>query len=113
MGYTEGGRVVELIAPVHSDLFFQDRLLINGVDLKLKFIRAKNEFCLMRNTVDDFRVNVVSASLYVKKVTVSPAIKLGHAKALMHSNVKYPIDRVCLKNVSIPAGTRVCNQENL
>lgn len=49
----------------------------------------------------------------MKKVAVSPAVKLAHAKALMHTNVKYPIDRVCLKNFSIPAGTRVCNQENV
>ena len=113
MEYTEGSRVVEMIAPIHSDLFFQDKLLINGVDLKIKFTRAKNEFCLMRSTVEDYRVNILSASMFVKKVTVSPAVKLAHAEALMHSNVKYPIDRVCLKNFSIPAGTRVCNQENI
>ena len=74
MEYTEGSRVVEMIAPIHSDLFFQDKLLINGVDLKIKFTRAKNEFCLMRSTLDDYRVNILSASMFVKKVTVSPAV---------------------------------------
>ncbi|KAM7367415.1 hypothetical protein PAMP_001046 [Pampus punctatissimus] len=113
MGYTEAGHVLEMIAPIHSDLFFQEKLLINGIDLKIRCTRAKNEFCLMRNTIDDFRVNILSASLFVKKVTVSPAVKLAHAKALMHTNVKYPIDRVCLKNFSIPAGTRVSNQDNI
>lgn len=104
MRYTEGGRIIELISPIHFDLFFQDKLLINEVDLKLKFIRAKNEFCLMRNTVEDFKLHIVSASLFIKMVTVF---------MLMHSNVKCPIDRVCVKNFSIPTGSRVCNQVNI
>ncbi len=46
----------------------------------------------MHNTLEDFRINIMSASLFVKKVTVSPAVKIAHAKALIHTNVKYPND---------------------
>lgn len=49
----------------------------------------------------------------MKKVSVSPIVRLGHAQALLSTTAKYPIDRVNLKNFSIPAGSRVCNQENL
>ena len=44
---------------------------------------------------------------------MSAAVRLGHAQALQRATAKYPIDRVCVKNFSIPAGTRVTNQENL
>ena len=112
--YTARSRVVELIAPIHADMFFQEKLLINGVDIKMKFIRAKDEFCLMATDAGaGFKINIQSASLYIKKVSVAPGVRLAHAKTITHSNAKYPLDRACLKNFSVPAGTRVCNQENL
>lgn len=112
--YTALSRVVDIIAPIHSDLFFQEKLLINGMDIKLKFIRSKDEFSLMATTAGDaHKVKIISASLYIKKVEVAPGVRIAHAKALTQTNIKYPIDRVCLKTVSIPNGSRVCNQENL
>ena len=111
--YTINSRNVELIAPIHTDLFFQEKLLLNGIDISLKFIRSKNEFCLMSGQNDNYIVKIVSASLFVKKVSVAPAVRLAHSRALQHTNAKYAIDRVVLKTFSIPGGTRVCNQENL
>ncbi len=60
-----------------------------------------------------YHVKIISASLFVKKVSVAPSIRLAHGRALQHTNAKYAIDRVSLKTFSIPAGLRVCNQENL
>ena len=109
-GYTAGSRIVEMVAPIHGDIFFQDRLMLNGVDLKLKFTRAKDEFCLMYGGgQEEFKVKIESASLFVKKVCVSPPIRLAHAKALMHSNALYPIQRAVIKTFSINAGTRVAS----
>ncbi|KAI4900462.1 hypothetical protein NFI96_027612, partial [Prochilodus magdalenae] len=38
-----------LDTPIHSDIFFQEKLMLNGVDIKIRMIRNKDEFCLMRN----------------------------------------------------------------
>lgn len=76
-------------------------------------IRAKDEFCLMRSDDVAYKVKTVSASLFVKKVSVLPSVRLGHAQALLTATAKYPIDRVCLKTLSLPVGARVSNQENL
>ncbi|XP_053466915.1 uncharacterized protein F54H12.2-like [Ictalurus furcatus] len=111
--FTNASNVVELLAPIHSDIFFQEKLMLNGVDIKIRMTRAKDEFCLMRNDAVAYKLNIVSASLFVKKVSVSPGVRLGHAQALLSTPAKYPIDRVCVKNFSIPVGSRVCNQENL
>ncbi len=111
--YTTGSNVVELLAPIHSDIFFQEKLMLNGVDIRIRITRGKDEFCLMRDDAIAYKLNIVSASLFVKKVTVSPGVRLGHAQALLSTTAKYPIERVCLKNLSIPAGSRVSNQENL
>lgn len=111
--YTSESHIVELIAPVHADLFFQEKLLLNGVDMSLKFIRSKDDFVLMTPGNVQFAVKIMSASLFVKKITVAPTVRLAHSRALQHTNAKYAIDRVSLKTFSIPTGTRVCNQENL
>ncbi|XP_013928795.1 PREDICTED: uncharacterized protein F54H12.2-like [Thamnophis sirtalis] len=90
-----------------------DKLLINGVDVSIKLSRSKNEFCLMRDGNENYNVQILGASLFVKHVKVSPGVRLGHAEALLTSNAKYHIDRVGMKVYSIPAGSLVCNQENL
>ena len=107
--YTSQSWFVELIVPVYADLFLK-----NGMDLKIKLIRAKDEFCLMvLGNLNYIVVNIVSAIIYVKKVSIAPGINLAHAKALTHATVKYPIDHVCLINFSISAGNKICNQDNL
>ncbi|XP_073668378.1 uncharacterized protein F54H12.2-like [Paramisgurnus dabryanus] len=97
----------------HTDVRDPEKLLINGVDVKIRLIRGKDEFCLMRSDDVAYKVKILSASLFVKKVSVSPAVRLGHAQALLSTTAKYPVDRVCLKTISLPAGSRVSNQENL
>ncbi|XP_039537536.1 uncharacterized protein F54H12.2-like [Pimephales promelas] len=111
--YTRRSREVELFTPIHGDIFFQEKLLLNSIDLKLRFIRAKDEFCLMRSDDVAYKLNILAASLFVKKVTVSPPVRLAHAQTLLSTTAKYAIDRVCLKTFSIPTGSRVLNQENL
>ena len=38
--YIKGSRVVDMIGPMHGDIFLQDRHVLNGVDLKLKLIHS-------------------------------------------------------------------------
>ncbi len=47
----------------------------------------------MRDDSIAYKLNIVSASLFVKKVSVSPGVRLGHAQALLSTTAKYPIDR--------------------
>ncbi|KAL4009490.1 hypothetical protein ACER0C_003342 [Sarotherodon galilaeus] len=106
-------REVDLLGPLHADIFFCERLLLNSVDLRIKLIRNSDAFCLMGTRDSQFALKITAASLYVKKVTVSPAVRLGHAAALMKGNALYPISRVSVKTYSIPENSRICNQENL
>ncbi|KAL1268826.1 hypothetical protein QQF64_034189 [Cirrhinus molitorella] len=75
--------------------------------------KGKDDFCLMTDEDTAYKLNILSASLFIKKVSVSPSVRLAHAQTLLSNTAKYPIDRVCLKHFSIPAGSRVSNQENL
>ncbi|XP_054715550.1 uncharacterized protein F54H12.2-like [Uloborus diversus] len=102
---------VDMIGRLHLDTFHQERLLLNMVDLKIKLIRSKPEFCLMGS--EEFKVSLEHASLHVRKVRVSPSVVLGHAKALEKSTAKYPINRVICKAYFIPAGNMSYVQHNI
>jgi len=56
---------------------------------------------------------VTHASLFVRKVKLSPSVFLAHAKALEDSTAKYPIKRVVCKSFQIPENYLDASHENL
>ncbi|XP_060890768.1 uncharacterized protein F54H12.2-like [Labrus mixtus] len=111
--FTEHSRELHLLGPLHADILFSERLLLNSVDLRIKLTRVSDSFCLMGAANSTFRLKILGAALFMKKVTVSPPVRLGHAAALMKGNALYPLSRVNVKTYSIPQNSRICNQENL
>ena len=109
---TKLSTTVDMIGRLHLDMFHQERLLLNMVDVKIKLIRSKPEFCLLGDE-GPFRVSLEHASLFVRKVKVSPGVLLGHAKSLEKTTAKYPINRVLCKAYSIPAGNMSFVQDNI
>ena len=105
---------VDMIGPIHSDLFFQGRLILNGVNLRLKLNRAKNLFCLVSSAGGaNHKVVITQAILYVRKVKVAPAISLGHVAELKQATAKYPIRRVHCKVLSIAGGFPTFTPDNI
>ncbi|GFX55676.1 uncharacterized protein F54H12.2 [Trichonephila clavipes] len=99
-------QILDMIGPLHCDIFQQNRLLLNLVDVKIKMIRTKPDFCLMSTkTGEPYKVVLQHVSLFIRKEKVNPGVTLGHAKALEKSTAKYPIDRVLCKTYSIPKGS--------
>ncbi|GBN27373.1 Uncharacterized protein F54H12.2 [Araneus ventricosus] len=101
----EKSKVIDLIGNLQSDIFYQDRLLLNVVDLKVKLIRSKPEFCLITPANGNYSVIFEHASSFVRKVKVSPGVLLGHSKALQSTTARYPIDRILSKMYSISKGS--------
>ena len=111
---TKQSGTLDMIDPTHSDIFFQDRLILNGVNLKLKLNRAKNSFCLVSSAGGaNHKVVITEDFLYARKVQVAPSIALGHAGALKQVTAKYPIRRVDCKVISIPGGFSSFTPDNL
>ncbi len=112
--FVQGGKTVDLMGRIHCDLFHQDKYILSGVDLHIKCIRSANTFCLMASEVGaDFKVVIQSASLLVRKVQLSPSVRLAHEKALLRSNVKYPIQRVLCNVFSVSQGSMNVVKDNL
>ncbi len=106
-------RVVDMIGRIHADIFFQDRYLLNEVNVKIKLVRSNDAFCLMATGDQQFKVVVTAASLLIRKVKISPSVYLAHAKVLESATAKYPIRRVICKPFTIPAGYLDVSHEKL
>lgn len=111
LGITKGGAPIEMYGNLHCDIFNQDKFMINGVDMTVKLIKAKNEFHLMG--AHKGHLEIVDANLFVRKVKINPAILIAHTKALAVSTAKYPITRVEIKTVTISRDIQSKTIDNL
>lgn len=104
---------LDMISSLDWDLGVQEKLLIPNIDLKIRMIRAKSAFCLLRSDAINYKLRLESVSLLVKKVSVAPEIRLAHEHTLQTATAKYNFDRIVIKTYSLPTGTRTSNLENL
>jgi hypothetical protein len=71
----------ELCGRLHIDISFQNRFIINNVDMVLRLIRIQSSICLMGDGVHNYELFIDEASLYMRQVKISPAVMLQHAMA--------------------------------
>jgi len=102
---TKNSREIQIEGPLCLDLCDQDRYIINGVPLKLRFWPNKPEFYLLsKEEGKRYRFHITDAYLNLCTVEVSPAILVGHAAGLEHSPVMYPFYQSSLKTFEISEG---------
>ncbi|XP_031781790.1 uncharacterized protein F54H12.2-like [Nasonia vitripennis] len=103
--FTQNRRYFDMIGHLHHDLFNQDKMLINGVEMRVRLVRSKDAFCLMDATADGkFKLSIKEAILMVRRVKISPGLSLAHAQALWKTTAKYPITRVEVKSFTLHSG---------
>ncbi|XP_063994376.1 uncharacterized protein F54H12.2-like [Diachasmimorpha longicaudata] len=102
--FTQGGKAYDLLGHLHCDVFNQDKFLMNGVELRVRLIRAKDDFCLMDDSALNYKLRIVEASLIVRRVKLSPGILIAHAKTLAKTTAKYPLTRVEVKSFVLHNG---------
>jgi hypothetical protein len=104
---TRDNKSFDMIAPLHIDLKSTSKYLINGVELSIKLNQAKPEFFMLSTSAQPrCTVSIEEAELFVRKVQINPSVLVGHARALALGTAKYPITRVEVKTVTIPAGVQ-------
>ncbi|XP_063979067.1 uncharacterized protein F54H12.2-like [Diachasmimorpha longicaudata] len=102
--FTIGGTTFDLLGYLHCSVFNQDKFLINGVELRVRLIRAKDDYCLMDDTAQNYKLHIEEASLIVRRVKLSPGILIAHAKTLAKTTAKYPLTRVEVKSFVLHRG---------
>ena len=101
-----------MMGKLHSDMFAQERYLLNNVDVKITLTRSKDAFCLMAED-NEFKVKIKEINLFVRKVRLSPTVRMAHVKGLERTPAKYPIRRIEVKVMSVPAGNMIFVKDNL
>ena len=52
--FTLGGKTFDMIGHLHCDIFNQDKMLINGVEMRVRLVRSKDAFYLMDDILDGY-----------------------------------------------------------
>ncbi len=106
---------MELMGPIHADIFQQEKYMVNNVDMAVKFTRSKPEFCLMGGEGGGaaYRIDIQDATLFVRKVAVADHVFLAHQHTLLSNNAIYPISHVVMRTFSIPQGNLSGPQDNV
>lgn len=105
---TRESRTVEFISRIHADIFNQNKLMVNGVRLRIKLHRNKNEFCLMAANAN-YVLQIQDVSMMIRKC------KLTDASLTQVQNIPalYPITRVLMKDYSFPSGIQSINMNSV
>jgi hypothetical protein len=113
-------RVMDMVGRLHADIFHQHKYLLSYTDLRLKLTRTKDPFLLLspaqpgnNDPRPPYKVEIVDVSLYVRKVRLSPAVALAHAKALNASNAVYPLTKTLMRVFSLAQGSFSFREDNL
>ncbi|HSN23963.1 MAG TPA: hypothetical protein VLS45_07320, partial [Methylomicrobium sp.] len=75
--FSAESKEIDMIGRIHSDIFFQERYMLNEVTVRMKLTRSKDAFALMASG-DAYNVVIVAASLLIRKVKISPSVYLAH-----------------------------------
>ena len=90
--WTKTSKIVGLQGRIHSDLFNQEKLILNGVDLSVKLHCHKPEFCLLSgDTSPAYKITIVDAIFCVKKIELTPSVFNAINTVLIDKNAQYAI----------------------
>lgn len=79
---TGQSKTAQLIVRPHADIFFQRRFILNGVDMKLKFVRNHNSLVLMAGENATCKQKILNTSFFLRKVKINSGIPLKHIENL-------------------------------
>ena len=107
-------RICDFEGLLKVDIAQQDRLILNGVEIQFKLWQNNDGFRLLSKEVDnDYKIEIVDASLKVCKVTPPPTLMIAHAQTLTKSDALYPYFRTQIKSFNITAGNYSFHLEDL
>lgn len=99
-----GSRTLTLVGRLHADLFHQDLDLPPNCRIGVKLTRATNEFALMAADGSAYKIEILSATLFVRSKEVTPEVIEAHRELLREHNFRIPFTQVNLRTFQIGRG---------
>ena len=85
----DGKGVLELVTPIHSDLFKSERYLINNTEIKIIFAKNSDDFLLMGE--GNYTVIIDTMRLKIRHQKISENVSFAIEKILLNANIFYPM----------------------
>ena len=99
---------------VAVDFFTCDRLLLSGVTLRISFRRSIDDFAIISdNAGKSYKVKIIEANLYVRKMTLNDDVVSAIEKTLLSSPASYTYLETITKTFFASTGLQSWKQEHI
>ena len=77
-----------------SDILTCDKHLLSGVTLRISFRRSSNDFAVISEADKHYKVKIIEANLYVRKMTIADHVLSAIEKTLLKTPAVYRYNEV-------------------
>jgi hypothetical protein len=100
------GRSVDFMIPLNHEIAQLDRLLLPGVVLELKFLKAPDSFVIWSPDANaSYKIKVEELRLYYKTLKLQSQLTVDIERKLAIKPAIYPINKTIIKNQLIATGS--------
>ncbi|KAI6198869.1 putative protein F54H12.2-like protein [Aphelenchoides besseyi] len=99
-------REVQLVGRIPADLFNQENLLLNNLEMNIEIMPHDSNFCLMQpqTNVDNYKLQITQCKLYVKFCDLVDSLSLSFNTKLQLEPARSSVRRTEIKNLELVAG---------
>ena len=114
MLHTNNSKIVVLEGPIRMDICQKERLIVNGVGVKIKFTQMDDSFRLIAGDSNNtYQLEIIDFILKVCQVKLNPKILVAQNEILNTRKTLYPIWQFDLKTYNIQEGDYERKKEDL
>ena len=96
-----------------SDILTCDKHLISGVTLRISFTRSTNDFAVISESNKHYKVKIIEANLYVRKMTIADHVLTAIEKTLLKTPTVYRYTEVLSRTFLATTGIRSWSHEDI
>jgi hypothetical protein len=112
--FLRDGKSYEIMGRLHADVLQASQYLLNEVDVRICLRRnADALICLADGDKMNVKVIIEDATLFVRKLNLSPAVLVAHAKILESKTALYHYRRTEMLHFTLGTGTFQKSFENI
>ena len=102
----DDSRKFELLAPLHSELCNQERLLLPSLNVRIELHRNSDDFLLLSpdDGENDLKLKIHHMSWFIRRVEPMKSLALAIEAQLVKEPARYPIRRMVVKVLQVDTG---------
>lgn len=112
--FVTNSTMYDLVGKVNVNIFNIQKLMINGVDIRIVFTLENPKFFLMESKDTNSTMKIHEAMLRINQFNINPDVLLQH-RQLLHKGIvaRYPFKKTEIKMFTLPSGVSTVNLDNV